>query len=246
MRGTDATLTMTGGQFIERATDDKHAMDLVQAHLIETLSSVGRESVDIYFLRIRRALEENQINGALEALELAKQEGNVKYIGIFADGPGLAVLGQWQFHDAFETILIPRNHYNSQTYDQLAPMAKERRVGVVTSQPLEWDFGVRFTDLPELWRFKNLTQSFYGHSLNQAVLHDLAKDHPVLVTARTPAEIREAVAAPQIQAPEGLEAMIAEYKAAFDDDATWANLADHPAAALRQAAQKRLATQEAF
>lgn len=136
MRGADACLMALGGVDIERATDHNHASDLVQAHLIETLSAVGREYLDFYFLRVRRGLEEFQINGALEALEMAKQEGHVRYLGLCCDGPSLAVLGVWQFHDAFEVILIPRSQDDSEAYDTLAPVARERRVGIVTSQPL--------------------------------------------------------------------------------------------------------------
>ena len=58
MRGDDEAFLMqmsTSGY--ERATDDRHAGDLIQAHLIETLSSIGREWIDVYFLRVRRAVD---------------------------------------------------------------------------------------------------------------------------------------------------------------------------------------------
>ena len=240
IKSEDSTLMMIGGQTMERASDEKHAMDLTQAHLIETLSSVGRESIDFYFLRVRRAVEEQQINGALEALELAKQEGHIKHLGIYAEGPGLSVLGMWQFHDAFETLLVARNHYDSQKFDQLAPLAKERRVGVVTCQPLNWGFGIPFVALPELWRLRNLTQSFYGLSIAQAVLSDLSKSHPVLVGVRSPHEVQEAVDAASKSVPDGFESLLAEYRNAFDDEATWENLATHDEPWIRRAARARM------
>lgn len=128
MRGTDACLMVTGGTDIERATETSHAGNLIQAHLIQTLSAIGREYIDFYFLRVRRGLEEFQINGALEALEVAKQDGHIRYLGIRCDGPSLAVLGMWQFHDAFEVIAIE----DREAYETLAPLARDRRVGVVT------------------------------------------------------------------------------------------------------------------
>lgn len=122
--GTDVLVQRSTIQY-ERATSEDHATDLVQAHLIETLSSIGREMVDFYFLRVRRVVEEFQINGALAALEFAKQEGHVRFLGLFADGPALAVQSVWQFHDAFEAILLPPSA------DSLKPIARERRVGIV-------------------------------------------------------------------------------------------------------------------
>ena len=109
------------------ATDHSHAVTLVQAHLIETLSAIGREKIDFYFLRVQRAAEEFQISGVLEALEMARQEGHIGYVGLACDGPSLATLNLWQFHDAFDVVLIP----DSVSFETLVPLAQERRVGVV-------------------------------------------------------------------------------------------------------------------
>lgn len=132
LRGGTDILVQKGGTHYERATSQDHATDLVQAHLIEILSSIGREMVDFYFLRIRRTVEEFQINGALAALEFAKQEGHIKHLGLFADGPSLAVQSVWQFHDAFEAILIPEREGDDLP---LFRLARERRVGIVSEIP---------------------------------------------------------------------------------------------------------------
>ncbi len=126
MRGTDALLMTRGGLEIERAPDEKTACDLIQAHLIQTLSAIGREYIDFYFLQVRRRLEEYQITGALQALESAKQEGHIRFLGLAAEGPGLAVQSVWQFHDAFEVLLL------REPDEGLVGLARERRVGVVT------------------------------------------------------------------------------------------------------------------
>lgn len=132
MRGTDALIMAKGGLDVERTGDEKSACDLVQAHLIETLSAIGREHVDFYFLQVRRALEEYQIHGALQALESAKQEGHIRFVGLAVEGPSLAVQSVWQFHDAFEVILL------REPDPGLQALASERRVGVVTTFPSEF------------------------------------------------------------------------------------------------------------
>lgn len=135
MRGTDAVLTCVSNSGYEDATDSRHASDLIQAHLIETLSCVGRDYWDIYYLRVRRAVEEYQIAGALEAMEMARQEGHIRFLGIACDGPSLATLGMWQFHDAFDVVRVPRSPEDEEAYETLAPIARERRVGLVTASP---------------------------------------------------------------------------------------------------------------
>lgn len=129
LRGGEDVLVQRGTRHYERATSQDHATDLMQAHLIEVLSSIGREMVDFYFLRVRRAVEEFQINGVLAALEFAKQEGHIRHIGLLADGPSLAVQSVWQFHDAFEAVLLPEQ--GEQELKALVGLAKDRRVGVV-------------------------------------------------------------------------------------------------------------------
>jgi len=132
----ESPLLTVGGDDIGRARDATQAADFVQAHLLQTLSCLGRERVDFYFIRIRGPfyfirirgpLEEFQIAGALECLESARQDGHVGHLGLFADAAPLAVLGIWQFHDAFDALLV----HPGEGHDTLAPMARERRVGVV-------------------------------------------------------------------------------------------------------------------
>lgn len=141
MRGTDALLMTRGGMEIERAPDEKAACDLIQAHLIETLSAIGREHIDFYFLQVRRALEEFQINGALQALENAKQEGHIRFLGLAAEGPGLAVQSVWQFRDAFEVLLLKSPDSG------LEGLAIERRVGIVTEFESKYTVLLNATEL---------------------------------------------------------------------------------------------------
>jgi hypothetical protein len=133
LRGGEDVLVQRGTTHYERANSQDHATDLMQAHMIEVLSSIGREMIDFYFLRVRRAVEEFQINGVMAALEFAKQEGHIRHIGLLADGPSLAVQSVWQFHDAFEVVLLPSQP--EQELKALIGLAQQRRVGIVQVTP---------------------------------------------------------------------------------------------------------------
>lgn len=231
MRGTEATLSCVSSSHYENATDEPHAADLLQAHLIETLSCVGREYFDFYFLRVRHRVEEYQLSGALQAMEMARQEGHIRYLGICCDGPSLATLGVWQFHDAFDVLLVPRNHYDPEPYETLAPLAKERRVGIVTSRPLNWGYG-----LPFLATAKDDTDV---HALGQAVVGEFAQSHPVMVGVRSGAEVRMAVEAPSLPPRPDLAETLRPHLEAFDSEEVWSELLLSPRAELRTAAQKR-------
>jgi hypothetical protein len=133
----EAVVSCFSSSAYENATESSHAIDLTQAHLIEVLSCLGRETLDFYFLRVRRMVEEFQLAGALEAMELARQEGHIRHLGIACDGPSLSTLGVWQFNDAFEAIYIP----DAEAGTTLRGLARERRVGVV--------WGPRQDEVPE-------------------------------------------------------------------------------------------------
>lgn len=129
LRGRDDLfLTMTSDLLYERATESTHAMDLTQAHLIQSLSSIGREWVDVYWFRARKPVEEFQIAGVLEVLESARQDSHIRHLGLWAEGPAYGMLSLWQFHDAFELICLPNDN---ESQEVLVPLAGERRVGVV-------------------------------------------------------------------------------------------------------------------
>jgi len=111
-----------------QAPDARIAANLVQAHIIETLCAVGRTHIEYYFLALHDPPNETQLSGALEALELARQEGHIGAIGLAAYGKPLAILALWRMHDAFEVALLPDNSEHRQT---LLPEARARRAGVV-------------------------------------------------------------------------------------------------------------------
>jgi aryl-alcohol dehydrogenase-like predicted oxidoreductase len=180
VQGENRFLTYVGSSHFENATDDAHAANLVQADLIQTLSAIGNETIDVYFLRIRKALEEFQINGILEALESAKQEGHVRFLGLCCDGNPFAALSLWQFHDAFDILQAPANPIDHEAYDTLTPLARERRVGILASKTLDW-LGERPFD------------GAGPSSIALQFLRRASETHPVQVTVRSAEEVRAAL-----------------------------------------------------
>lgn len=208
LRGGEDTLVTFGGRFLTSAHDERNALDLTQAHLIETLSAIGRETIDVYALTVRRPLEEWQINGALEALESARQEGHIRHFALHAEGSGHAALGLWQFHDFAELLFVPKSPRDTAAYGNLAPLAGERRVGIVTTHPLELPSGPSVSQLAER----------LGLASERDAARDLvalaAREHPVLIPVRTPDEVASAASALMLDG--GEPAYLQELLRAYD------------------------------
>ncbi len=237
--GEAAQIMTIGGLDAERATDARHARDLVEAHLIETLSAIGRDHLEFYFFQVRGSLKSYQTEGALEALEMARQEGHVRHVGLCCDGPASEIGAIWQAHDAFDAVLTPRNHYSASSYGALIPLAKERRVGMVTSKPLNWGYGMPFVNLPIQWKVSDLDRTLNPSALGQAAIQDLARDNPVLVGVRTAEEIGWAMAAPETTKPDGFEEILATYRTAWDSEEEWKLLSRSQDPIARKAAERR-------
>ncbi len=132
LRGNTPVLAACSTFQHERSVDEKHASDLTQAHLIELLSAIGREQIDFYFIRVRRAIEEFQISGLLQATEMARIDGHIRFLGLWSEEFPLAALGLWQFNDAFDVVCSPFDAVTGSMDVSLASMAAKRRVGMIT------------------------------------------------------------------------------------------------------------------
>jgi hypothetical protein len=127
MRATDAALIAVGPNDLARAIDDEQAHALVLAHLVETLSAIGREYVDFYFLKVDSPLREDQISGALVALQEARSQGNLRYIGIAAKN-GQAALGLIHLHDVFDAVVV---YEEGATNRPLRLLAESRGMAII-------------------------------------------------------------------------------------------------------------------
>lgn len=137
MRGTVAKLMALGISDLDRATGDRHAADLLDAHLIQILSSIGREWIDFYFLPILKPLRSDQLQGALSSLENARQDGHVRHLGIYGFADKASLETGWRNADAFEALWLMEGMDPEVEADAIQ-MANERRVGVVSRhEPVE-------------------------------------------------------------------------------------------------------------
>jgi hypothetical protein len=125
----DVVLIQNSSVDFERASGSSHAADLVYAHLIETLSCIGRPCIDFYFLRSRVALEEAQLAGILETFEVARQEGHIRFLGLRIENFN-ASIANWQFHDAFDVVSASEK-LSSEDRETARRMADQRRCGFI-------------------------------------------------------------------------------------------------------------------
>lgn len=112
-----------------RVTGGPMSHNVVQAELVQLLSSLGRTSVDIVLIPIRRRPEDAQMFAALDALQEAREDGLIGHLGFKAVGGPFAVMSTWTLFDAFELAVLPAE--NGELLELAMPMAQERRVGVV-------------------------------------------------------------------------------------------------------------------
>jgi hypothetical protein len=118
---------------LEHTAGGAHSAGQVEAHLFETLCSLQRERVDFYFLRIDSRLGESQLAGALEALENARTEGHLRFLGLEFGGDGTAARSAWHLHDAFESVMVADANLDASLAAHVEALAAERRVGLVRS-----------------------------------------------------------------------------------------------------------------
>lgn len=142
LRGATNPILVQFGFDLENAIDEDHATDLTQATLIQTLSSIGQECLDFFILKVRKPLEEFQVNGALAAMDAAKTDGHIRYLGLASSANPITTLGLWQFHDAFDVILFPSSAWDADSDETLSPLAQTRRVGEVRTHVFSGPYGL--------------------------------------------------------------------------------------------------------
>lgn len=127
LRDAQNPLMATVGRDLDTSVDFDQACDALQAEFLQILSGIGRMEIEMLVLRIPRTLEDFQLEGALQTLEYARQESMVKFVGLQGGVSALATRNTWQFHDAFEFLVVDRD----EEFETLRPLAHERRAGVV-------------------------------------------------------------------------------------------------------------------
>lgn len=96
-----------------------------------SLANLKTNYIDLYQLHNVQLTED--ISGALQALNEAKEEGKVKHIGITTHS--IEVLEREVDKNIFETIQFPYNIIEKQA-EELFTKAKEKNIGIIVMKPL--------------------------------------------------------------------------------------------------------------
>lgn len=181
LRAGDAFFTYVGNGDFATAPTRTEAANCLQADVIQVLSAIGREMLDVYFLRARGPVQEQRLDGALEALESARQQGHVRFVGLCCDCDPSAAPKLWEFHDAFELLLAPCSLTDHRAFDTLAAHARRQRAGMITARNL---------------------QGLGDGPLRESALHPLRKvdaEHPALIPVRSARDIEIALSLDSIK-----------------------------------------------
>lgn len=232
LRGAPPRLIARGAAEVAQAESAGHAADLVAGSLMSVLSCLAGWRLELFFLRMRQPLTDAQVEGALEALEAAREDGLIRHAGLAVECHPMAARNAWSFHDGFEVISYRHNPAQPEWHEALGEMARERRVGVLTDGVFDWGGGVEFDQLPGL----DLDQV---DRLRQTAIRWSAHSGVVQVPVRTPHELRLAMTA--LDEGRDDDQALAELASTYESPATWHALALSDRAEVRQAALRRLA-----
>ncbi|GMV88799.1 MAG: hypothetical protein AMXMBFR81_17300 [Chthonomonas sp.] len=122
MRGCDAVLIAGGGVEVLGATSRDHAADLLHAHLIQVLSSVGREHLDVLCLPISRPLPEQAVLGALAGARAAQAEGLVGSLALTGPNPDQAATLLSNHSDLEFALVRPEDVSHFESTERLVVM----------------------------------------------------------------------------------------------------------------------------
>lgn len=196
-----------------------HAADLIQAELVQALSCLGGRRIAYVFWNVVGPHEEFQVEGVLAGFEEAIQDGIFQHLGLNVAGPAVAALALWQFHDAFDAVLIPRNPLDDAAYELLAPVAAQRNVGLVGRDAVHWRAGVSFAEMPSVRALPNVGE------LEGEVLGHYASNHPVIVPVSTIADCHRFAALKRVPIPD-FESVMGPFVDAYRRTGNWEALAE--------------------
>lgn len=128
LRGFPGELMVSGGHYASMRPNEQAVRNEMEAELIQWLSALGRTQIDYFFLECAGPLETFQINGVLEVLEMARQDGLIRNLGLLARNP-YASLSLAQFNDAFDLYYFP----HAEDSEVLAGLAESRRIDVLVN-----------------------------------------------------------------------------------------------------------------
>ena len=110
----------------------------VKKDMEKSLQMLKTDYIDLYLCHnIGSEAELKQIlspNGALEAIQKAKKEGKINHIGVSGHKPW--IMKQCIKTFEFDVLEIPFNIIENKCLDELVPLAKKRKIGIVAMKPI--------------------------------------------------------------------------------------------------------------
>lgn len=101
---------MIKGNFdYENVLDSQHAHDLITAHLLQSLCSIGRSSIDLFVLPVRKEIPYPILQGIKETVQQAKEENLIRYFGVALLEYSEQVLSMTTFYDFANALIIPED-----------------------------------------------------------------------------------------------------------------------------------------
>jgi len=110
----------------------------ILADIESSLEQLRTDHIDIY--QCHNIASEGDLakifaaDGAVAGLVKAKEQGKIRHIGLSGHKPRIVVMALERF--AFETIQVPCNFMETEAFQDLVPMARQRRVGVIAMKPV--------------------------------------------------------------------------------------------------------------
>lgn len=121
----DCFVLSIGGREAGVVADGEAAATLVEASLIQAACALGH-TVDLFVLDVREPWTDEQLRGALAALEQARSDRMVRFFGLRCPDAGL-LLRTWRNFDGFEFVLLPASEWRA----DVADLCRQRGAGGV-------------------------------------------------------------------------------------------------------------------
>lgn len=139
---SQARLMHVGDGLAWSTSSREAAANIVSANVLSSLSTLRGRQIDFWFLDLDRAPEQYQLDGALQALTEARQDGLIGSICLRITKNIYAGLSTWRFNDAFEVVTT--HGIRADDHTGIVGLAAERRVGLLLDSDLklpEWPAG---------------------------------------------------------------------------------------------------------
>jgi predicted aldo/keto reductase-like oxidoreductase len=111
--------------------------DEVLGDIAESLKELQTDKIDLLQMHAVRAHEVSTVlgkGGALEALQKARDDGMIDFIGVTSHH--IDVLIDMMKTDAFDTVMFPFNVIEREPEKELLPLAKSRDIGTIVMKPI--------------------------------------------------------------------------------------------------------------